>query len=237
MPCLLAVSASRADNPLPLVRALTAAAVLTVGYLLVALASRGGLGAGDVKLAGLLGLALGWQGWAAVLAGTVAAWVAAALFLLLARVFSPGGQREVPMGPAPCRRPTRTKGACGDHRTTGSPATAGVEVDDGYPSPCHEGESSSSDTDGTFPVLASTPSPVALLATGLGRTTAISGAAVALLAYNSIQIALYGLLGATASGLLGGPWWAWAPIVDGELVGFCEEERRPPASTGDGRAS
>jgi amino acid transporter len=51
---------------------------------------------------------------------------------------------------------------------------------------------------------------VALLATGLGRTTAISGAAVALLAYNSIQIALYGLLGATASGLLGGPWWAWA---------------------------
>lgn len=51
---------------------------------------------------------------------------------------------------------------------------------------------------------------VALLATGLGRTTAIAGAAVALLAYNAIQIALYGLLGATAAGLLGGPWWIWA---------------------------
>jgi amino acid transporter len=51
---------------------------------------------------------------------------------------------------------------------------------------------------------------VALLAAGLGRTAAIGGAAVALLAYNSIQIALYGLLGATAAGLLGGPWWVWA---------------------------
>ena len=51
---------------------------------------------------------------------------------------------------------------------------------------------------------------VALLAAGLGRTTAIAGAAVALLGYNTIQIALYGLLGATAAGLLGGPWWVWA---------------------------
>ena len=51
---------------------------------------------------------------------------------------------------------------------------------------------------------------VALLATGLGRTTAVAGAAVALLGYNAIQIALYGLVGATAAGLLGGPWWAWA---------------------------
>lgn len=96
---LLAIATTRANDPLPLVRALAAAAVLVVGYMLVALASRGGLGAGDVKLAGLLGLALGWQGWAAVLAGTVAAWVTAALFLLLARAVSPGGLREVPMGP------------------------------------------------------------------------------------------------------------------------------------------
>jgi amino acid transporter len=51
---------------------------------------------------------------------------------------------------------------------------------------------------------------VALLAAGLGRGVGLAGAAVALLSYNAIQVALYGLLGATTSGLLGGPWWAWA---------------------------
>ena len=30
------------------------------------------------------------------------------------------------------------------------------------------------------------------------------------MAYNSVQIALYGLLGATVADQLGGPWWAWA---------------------------
>ena len=54
---------------------------------------------------------------------------------------------------------------------------------------------------------------VALLAAGLGRTAATAGAAVALLGYNAIQIALYGLLGATAAGLLGGPWWVWALLA------------------------
>jgi amino acid transporter len=54
---------------------------------------------------------------------------------------------------------------------------------------------------------------VAVLATGLGRIPAVAGAAVALLAYNAIQIALYGLLGATAAGLVGGQWWAWAGLA------------------------
>ncbi|OLE29354.1 MAG: hypothetical protein AUG44_04565 [Actinobacteria bacterium 13_1_20CM_3_71_11] len=50
----------------------------------------------------------------------------------------------------------------------------------------------------------------ALLARGLGRIWGMAGGTVALVAYNSIQICLYGLLGATVSGELGGPWWAWA---------------------------
>ena len=50
----------------------------------------------------------------------------------------------------------------------------------------------------------------ALLAHGLGREVGVAGAAVALVSYNAIQIGLYGLLGATLSALLGGPWWAWA---------------------------
>ena len=50
----------------------------------------------------------------------------------------------------------------------------------------------------------------AVLARGLGRGTGVAGAMVALLAYNAIQISLYGLLGGTAAALLGGPWWSWA---------------------------
>ncbi|WP_214405746.1 APC family permease [Pseudonocardia lacus] len=48
------------------------------------------------------------------------------------------------------------------------------------------------------------------LALGIGRPAGVAAGAVAVLAYNAIQISLYGLLGATASALLGGPWWAWA---------------------------
>lgn len=53
----------------------------------------------------------------------------------------------------------------------------------------------------------------AFLAHGLGRGCGVAGAAVAILAYNAIQIALYGLFGATMAGLLGGPWWVWALLA------------------------
>jgi amino acid transporter len=53
----------------------------------------------------------------------------------------------------------------------------------------------------------------ALLAHGLGRTVGVVGAAVALLSYNAIQCSLYGLVGATLAGLLGGAWWAWAAVT------------------------
>lgn len=50
----------------------------------------------------------------------------------------------------------------------------------------------------------------AFLAQGLGATTGLAGAAVSLLSYNVVQVSLYGLFGAVASGIIGGPWWAWA---------------------------
>ncbi len=53
----------------------------------------------------------------------------------------------------------------------------------------------------------------ALLAHGLGRAWGVAGAAVALVAYNSIQISLYGLFGVTLSGLAGGEWWLWAALA------------------------
>lgn len=69
-----------------LVRSLLAGAALLGGYLVLALLRAGGLGGGDVKLAGLVGLALGWWGWPTVLWGAALGFVlsAAASLALLA---------------------------------------------------------------------------------------------------------------------------------------------------------
>jgi amino acid transporter len=53
----------------------------------------------------------------------------------------------------------------------------------------------------------------ALLARGFGRAWGLAAAVVALLGYNAIQISLYGLLGATLAGAVGGTWWWWAALV------------------------
>jgi leader peptidase (prepilin peptidase)/N-methyltransferase len=73
-----------------LLRAVLAALVLFVVYLVLALVSPGGggLGFGDVKLAGVLGLFLGWLGWGPVLVSVLAAFVIGgviAVLLLLSR--------------------------------------------------------------------------------------------------------------------------------------------------------
>jgi leader peptidase (prepilin peptidase)/N-methyltransferase len=84
-----------------LLRAALGAAALFATYLALALASPGGLGMGDVKLAALLGLYLGWLGWAAVVLGALAGFVvqaAVALALLATRRI--GLRGELPFGPA-----------------------------------------------------------------------------------------------------------------------------------------
>jgi amino acid transporter len=56
----------------------------------------------------------------------------------------------------------------------------------------------------------------AYLARGLSRTAGVAGGALALLAYNSIQICLYGLLGISLNGFVpnaGLAWWAWALVA------------------------
>jgi len=55
----------------PAGRCILAAGVLGGAYLVLALLPRSGLGYGDVKLAALLGLVLGWLGWRSVLLGAV----------------------------------------------------------------------------------------------------------------------------------------------------------------------
>ena len=97
---LLGASAILHSNVTGFLRALAGTAILTTFYLALALLSGGGLGAGDVKLGGLLGLALGWLSWSALVTATFLGWFAAALVWLTLRVVRrrPRGSL-LPMGP------------------------------------------------------------------------------------------------------------------------------------------
>ena len=72
---VLFVMACLAGAPwLSFLRALVGGAALFAFYLLLR-AAGGGMGGGDVKLAGVLGLALGWAGWAELAVGAFAGFV------------------------------------------------------------------------------------------------------------------------------------------------------------------
>jgi leader peptidase (prepilin peptidase) / N-methyltransferase len=85
---LLASAAIAGHDAAALVRALLGGLALSGSYLLLALARPGQLGGGDIKLAGLAGLALGWLGWSTLITGAALGFVLAAivgLVLLAAR--------------------------------------------------------------------------------------------------------------------------------------------------------
>ena len=82
-------------------RALAAMSVLYTGYWLVAFAYPDGMGFGDVKLAGLLGLYLGWLGWSSVWIGTLTGFLvggAVGVALLVTRRAT--GRTPIPFGPS-----------------------------------------------------------------------------------------------------------------------------------------
>jgi leader peptidase (prepilin peptidase)/N-methyltransferase len=81
-----------------MVRGLIGMVALAVLYFLLCLA--GGMGLGDVKLAGVLGLALGWLGWGPLLVGTFLGFgygAVVSIGLLVAR--RAGRKTRVPFGP------------------------------------------------------------------------------------------------------------------------------------------
>lgn len=75
-------------------------AALWLVYFLMAVLYPGGMGFGDVKLAGVLGLFLGWLGWGPLLVGAFSAFLLGGVFalvlLLTKRVSRKGG---IPFGP------------------------------------------------------------------------------------------------------------------------------------------
>jgi leader peptidase (prepilin peptidase)/N-methyltransferase len=98
---LLAAAGAIEGAAAPVVRAGLAAVVLFAVFLVLALIAPSGLGMGDVKLAALLGLYLGWLGWNVVVLGAAAGFVVqAALALVLLATRRIGLKGELPFGPA-----------------------------------------------------------------------------------------------------------------------------------------
>ena len=93
---LLSVAEAASPNQGSAVRAATAAALLVALFFAPAFVR--GVGLGDVKLAGLLGLVLGFRSWPAVYIGMLAAFVLAAIFVV-SRNIRVGNRERIPLGP------------------------------------------------------------------------------------------------------------------------------------------
>jgi len=76
---LLAAAALLGHHGWPLTRAVLGGFALGGAYLLLALIRPGGIGGGDIKVAGLAGLALGWLSWRAVIDGAALGFVLAGM--------------------------------------------------------------------------------------------------------------------------------------------------------------
>lgn len=97
---LLGATALLGGDYSALLRAGIGMAALWLAYLLMALAYPGGMGFGDVKLAGVLGLFLGFLGWGPLVVGAFAAFLLGGLFsigLLVAR--KANRKSGIPFGP------------------------------------------------------------------------------------------------------------------------------------------
>lgn len=96
---LLAAASLTAGDPGALLRASIGLAVLFAVYFVIALVS-GGMGFGDVKLAGVLGMYLAWLGWDTFAVGAIGGFIVGGLYgvaLIVARKAKRGS--SVPFGP------------------------------------------------------------------------------------------------------------------------------------------
>ena len=97
---LLGVAAALGEDAASFLRALAGMVLLFAAYFALAVAYPAGMGFGDVKLAGVLGLYLGWLGWATLAVGGFLAFllggVVGAALLAVRRA---GRKSAIPFGP------------------------------------------------------------------------------------------------------------------------------------------
>jgi leader peptidase (prepilin peptidase) / N-methyltransferase len=96
---LLAVDAIHDQSAEAVIRAVAGAAVLVALYLLLGIASHGGLGAGDIRLAGPVGLLLAWHNWQALTLGTLLGLAGSAAAGIITAALA-RKRVDVPHGPA-----------------------------------------------------------------------------------------------------------------------------------------
>lgn len=97
---LLAIASLGTGDWWPLLWAAAGGTILFVFYLLLALTYPAGMGLGDVKLAGLIGLILGFIGWGALIVGAFAAFLLGGIFSI-GLLFTGKATRKsgIPFGP------------------------------------------------------------------------------------------------------------------------------------------
>jgi prepilin signal peptidase PulO-like enzyme (type II secretory pathway) len=97
---LFTIAASLGADPMGLMRAAVGAAAMYGFYALLRLIRPDGMGGGDVRLAGVLGIYLGWIGWGALAVGGFAAFVLGGLYGVAVIVARRAGRRDaIPFGP------------------------------------------------------------------------------------------------------------------------------------------
>ncbi len=97
---MLGASAILLGDYRSLLTAVVSAAALFVFYLILALVRPGGMGFGDVKLAGVIGLFLGWIGVGSVIVGAFSAFLLGGLFSIALLLLRKAGRTTgIPFGP------------------------------------------------------------------------------------------------------------------------------------------
>jgi leader peptidase (prepilin peptidase)/N-methyltransferase len=84
----------------PFVRALLGGLALYAFYELIGFIQPRGMGGGDIKLSGVIGLYLGWLGWGELVVGAFAAFLIGGLVSIALVIFAGAGRKtKVPFGP------------------------------------------------------------------------------------------------------------------------------------------
>jgi leader peptidase (prepilin peptidase)/N-methyltransferase len=96
---LLGLAALVHAGPGPFVRGLIGMAVLFTFYLVLVLIYPAGMGLGDVKLSGVLGLYLGFVGWGALVVGAFAAFLIGGVVGVGLLLAGAGRKAKIPFGP------------------------------------------------------------------------------------------------------------------------------------------